>query len=161
DDITGIETLYPGGRSNTPPTAPTTLAVATNPANPSASLILTWVNTATNADGYRVDRSPDGVSFTTIVELSGAPAQYVDTGLSAATTYYYRVWAFNGAGSSGSSNVANGQTQSSSTPPAVPSNPSPATGSTNVATSLTLSWSCSNAESYDVYLWTGTNPVLY
>jgi hypothetical protein len=38
------------------------------------------------------------------------------------------------------------------TPPGTPDNPSPTTGSTNVSTSVTLSWDASSAQSYDVYV---------
>jgi len=45
--------------------------------------------------------------------------------------------------------------------PGTPSNPSPSNGATGVSTSLTISWaSCANADSYDVYFGTSSNPSL-
>ena len=72
--------------------------------------------------------------------------------MSAASTYYYRVYAYNSAGSSGYSNVAAGQTQSFSSVPSVPANPKPTNGTTGVGTNATLSWTSSSAQRFDVYI---------
>jgi hypothetical protein len=45
-----------------------------------------------------------------------------------------------------------GQTQALTSAPGVPAAPSPANGATGVGTNVTLSWSCSGAQSYDVYI---------
>jgi hypothetical protein len=45
------------------------------------------------------------------------------TGLNASTTYYYRVRAYNGAGTSGNSNVVNVTTLGPTGPPVVTTNP--------------------------------------
>jgi M6 family metalloprotease-like protein/uncharacterized repeat protein (TIGR02543 family) len=42
--------------------------------------------------------------------------------------------------------------------PGTPSNPSPSDGATGVSTSPTLSWTSSNADSYDVYFGTSSSP---
>ena len=168
DDISGIEALYPptsGSKTTTTPSAPTGLAAAPDGSNPSSSVDLSWTDTATNASGYLVGRSTDGATFTQVAQLGSSATSYVDGGLSASTTYYYLVYAYNSAGSS-SSNMASTQTQATTAQvvtqaPAAPSSPSPANGATNVSGRVTLSWgAASGAQAYDVYLGTSTSPTL-
>ena len=66
DDIAGLGSLYPGSSSPAPttaPSAPSQLAVGVSASSPTSSLVLTWADTATNETGYRVERSPNGLSF--------------------------------------------------------------------------------------------------
>jgi len=170
DDIAGIQSLYPSKASSpspTPPSAPSQLTAAVNPANPTGSLTLAWVDTASNASGYRVERSSDGATFVQVAQLASTAVAYTDGGLNPGSTYYYRAYAYNSGGTSGYSNVASGQTQAVTAPapapaptttlPSAPYAPSPADGSTGVATSVTLSWSDAGAVSYDLYV----NNALY
>ncbi len=61
--------------------------------------------------GYRIDRSSDGDSWNTIVSNTGSlTTTYQDTGLSAGTTYYYRVYAVYDSTTSDSSNTASATT---------------------------------------------------
>ena len=168
DDLAGIQSLYPGSISTptlTAPTAPTGLTAGASSASPSSSIALSWSDTSTNETGYMVERSADGASFSQRAQLSSGAASFVDNGLTAGATYYYRVYAFNSAGASPYSNVASGATQGSSpaptptptptpapTAPTAPSNPTPGNGATGVnANNMTLGWS-GNGTSYDVYL---------
>ena len=151
DDIAGILSLYPAS-TNVPPTAPSQLTVGPAATNPTGSLALSWIDTATNASGFRVERSPDGYTFAQIAQLGSSATSYVDSGLAPSTARYYRVNAFNGAGTSDYSNFAMGQTQALTSAPGVPAATSPANGATRVGTNVTLSWSCSGAQSYDVYI---------
>jgi len=109
DDISGIQSLYPGGSTASPvPASPSGLMVATNS---SSSLIVSWSDNANNESGYRVERSSDGANFSALVQLGVNARSYTDSGLSAGSGYYYRVSAFNSSGPSGYSNVGWGQTQ--------------------------------------------------
>jgi hypothetical protein len=68
---------------------------------------LSWTPTARAS--YTVERSTDGVHFTSIASLDAATTSYSDTGLTfgpSGTTYYYQVQAFNNANISAFSNVA-------------------------------------------------------
>ena len=162
DDITGVQTLYPTSTTSQPPAAPSQLAVTVNSANPTSSLVLSWTNNATNADGYRVDRSADGFTFAQIAQLGSTVQSYTDAGLAAGATYVYRVYAYNGAGTSAYSNLASGQTQAIVLTPTAPSSPTPIAGATGVSTNPTLGWGASaNAQTYDVYLGTTSTPGLW
>lgn len=160
DDIAGLGSLYPGSSNPAPPAVPSTpsqLAVGVSASSPTTSLVLAWVDNATNETGYRVERSPNGSSFSQIAQLGSGATSYVDSGLSSGTTFYYRVYAYNGGGASGYSNTASGQTQAAApapvpSVPSTPGSPSPANGATNVNANVTLGWAASNATKYDVYL---------
>jgi hypothetical protein len=89
-----------------PPMAPTNLSAR---AVSSSQINLAWTASA-GATGYKVERSPNGTSsWTQIATPSGS--SFSDTGLSARTTYYYRVRATNAAGDSGYSNVDSARTR--------------------------------------------------
>ncbi len=87
----------------------------------SASRIrLRWIFTSDNRDGFRVERSLDGLSF---AGAGTAPREgdFIDAGLLPDTAYYYRVRAFNAAGDGPYSDVVCARTQSATadmTPPA-------------------------------------------
>ena len=99
------------------PAAPTNL-VAT--AISSSQIALSWTDNANNETGFQIQRSTNGVNFTLIATLGANVTTYTDNGLTAATTYYYRVRAFNASGNSAASNVASATTLPASTPTPTP-----------------------------------------
>ncbi len=92
--------LQPGD----PPVAPTVLsatAVSTN------QIDLAWTDNSNNENGFRIERSLNPTSgFAQVATVGAGNITYQDTGLLPATTYYYRVAAYNGSGDSGWSNTA-------------------------------------------------------
>ncbi|MBN1481352.1 T9SS C-terminal target domain-containing protein [candidate division KSB1 bacterium] len=104
-DVIGEAML--GGGSPIPPDAPTNL-IATAVA--ATQINLAWDDNSSNEHGFRIERSLDGVNFAHIAETDEGVTGYPDVGLSPETAYFYRVYAFNGAGNSGYSNVANATT---------------------------------------------------
>jgi hypothetical protein len=118
DDISGIRSLYPptaSSSSGQAPATPSGLVAGVNPGNPTSSLVLSWADNANNETGYSVERSTDGRSFAQIAQAGANTGAWTDTALNSGTTYYYRVRAFNGSGSSAYSNVASAQTQAAAT----------------------------------------------
>ena len=63
-----------------------------------------------NESSFEIERSTNGVDFAPRGTVGANVTAYSDTGLSASTTYWYRVNATNGAGDSGYTNVANATT---------------------------------------------------
>jgi|GEM_PF-1331604 len=120
-----------------PPNDPTALsAVAVN----AYQVDLAWTDNAGTENGFRVERALDA-AFTTglttfnvarSVAVAPAPISYTDNTVAPATTYYYRVFAYNGAGDSQQTTIVNVTTPD--IPPAVPSAPGP-----NPPT-VTLTW---------------------
>jgi titin len=73
---------------------------------------LLWVDNATDATSYVIQRSTDGqTNWTTIANPAAGMNVYYDTSLPAATTFYYRVMASGPTGLSAPTNVASGTTQ--------------------------------------------------
>ena len=93
------------------PSAATNLS-ATAASN--SSIDLAWTDNASDEDGFNVERSADGTNFNLIGSIGADVTAYSDNGLNASTLYYYRVIAFNSAGSSAASNIANATTLSAS-----------------------------------------------
>src|SRR6266849_3400570 len=100
-----------------PPVAPSNL-VAT--AASSSQINLSWTNNASNQTGFKVERSPDGTTFTQIATTAATATTYSDAGLLPSTQYFYRVRATNSGGDSAYSNTASATTLAA--PPAAPSN---------------------------------------
>ncbi|MHB1133468.1 MAG: S8 family serine peptidase [Chloroflexota bacterium] len=93
-----------------PPAAPSALtAIAVS----GSQIDLAWTDNAGDETGYEIERALDGVGFSPLGTVGANVKSYSDTGLTAGTTYSYRVRAYNGAGNSAYSNMA-----SAITPPA-------------------------------------------
>ena len=72
---------------------------------------LNWTDNASTETGFQIDRSANGTSgWTQIATPVRNVITYTNTGLTAATTYYYRVRAVNATGPSANSSVANATT---------------------------------------------------
>lgn len=89
-----------------PPTAPTNL-LATPVA--ATQIDLDWDDVA-DERGFYIERSQDGISWSQIYAVGADVTIYQDTTVSPNTTYNYRVQAFNAAGLSTYSNIANATT---------------------------------------------------
>jgi hypothetical protein len=106
---------------------------------------LAWVDNSSNEDGFKIERSTDGVNFTQIAAAPANATTYSNTGLTASTLYYYRVFAYNTAGNSASpSNTASATTLA---PPA-PNAPSGLTATAVSTSQINLTWA-DNASNED------------
>ena len=91
-----------------------------------------------------------------LVVTGTASASYSPATLLNNTKYYWKIVAKNSCGGSATGPVWSFTTACVAS--GTPSNPSPSNGATGVSTSLTLSWTGSNASSYDVYFGTSPSP---
>jgi titin len=115
-------------------TAPTTLsAVATT----TSSILLTWTDTASNETGFTIDRSTDNVNWSALATTSANVTSYNNTGLTASTTYYYRVRAYNAGAYTSFTSAAWATTAAL----AVPADPSALSATASqTAKQIVLSW---------------------
>lgn len=78
-------------------------------------LTVNWDDNSANEVGFHVERSTNGSTFTTIATVSANTKSFTDTTVAAATTYWYRVRAYNLTTSSAYSNVTSATTPSTTT----------------------------------------------
>lgn len=97
-------------RQSVTPIAPAAPSGTTATAVSASQIDLTWIDTANNESGFRVERSLDGQNFSQIATLAANATSYQDNSLSELTSYYYRVRAWNGSGNSGYSGIATATT---------------------------------------------------
>ncbi len=103
NNISPLSNVPSAATSVTPPAAPTSL---TANALSSTEVLLGWVDNANNEDGFRIERSTNGVDFVLLNSVGANATAANDTTVEAPRTYHYRVRAFNSAGDSANSNVA-------------------------------------------------------
>ena len=70
-----------------------------------ASVHLSWTDNSEDELGFKIQRSPDGVVFSSVAITEADAISYTDTGLEAHAMYYYRVAAVNDDGISMQSGV--------------------------------------------------------
>jgi len=103
--------LYPATHPTVdpPPDPPSSLSAA---AQSSTSIRVSWTDNSDDETGFKIDRRQSGTDpWVRIAEPGANATTRTDTGLTAGTTYYYKVKAFNAAGNSGYSNTAEATTQ--------------------------------------------------
>ena len=114
DSLTGETTT--GGRINAfnalPPQAPGGLAAT---AASSSKINLSWTDNSANESGFKIERKTgSGGTYAQIATVGANVTSYSNTGLTASTTYYYRVRAYNSGGNSSYSSEANATTSAAS-----------------------------------------------
>ena len=98
-------------------TCPLTVPMA--PSNLQATVVsssqinLSWTDNSSNEDGFKIERK-EGVGGTYIIVFTASAnaSSWANTGLSANTTYYFRIYAYNSVGNSSYSNEVYSTTQS-------------------------------------------------
>ncbi|HEY6837296.1 MAG TPA: fibronectin type III domain-containing protein [Geobacteraceae bacterium] len=138
----------------TAPAAPTGLTAVGG----SGQVTVSW-SAVSNATAYNLYyATTSGVTTANGTKIANVTSPYVQSGLSAGTTYYYIVTAVNSAGESAPSPQASATTTAATPTPSVPAAPMGvmATGGTK---QVTVSWQAvSGAASYNIY-WATTSGV--
>jgi titin len=124
-----------GGSAGSLPPAPTGLRVTATALD---RIGLAWTDGSEIEDGFKVERSQDGSHFETIATLGRGVTEFSDSSLPAGTTFFYRLLAYNGAGSSTYSAAVQART---GTPPAPPVPPGNLTAQSVSPSQINLSWS--------------------
>ncbi|KAA0889833.1 fibronectin type III domain-containing protein [Oryzomonas rubra] len=146
--------FYPGNIPSTPtaPVAPTGVAAVGG----AGQVTVSWT-AVSNATSYNVYyATTSGVTTASGTKIANATTPYVQSGLSAGTTYYYLVTAVNSTGESVASTQVSATTSAAVATPAAPVAPTgvTATGGTK---QVTISWpAVSGATSYNIYYATAS-----
>ncbi len=109
----------------------------------SAAIDLNWTDNSSDEDGFNIERSSDGINFSFLASVGAGVTSFNNNGLTASTTYYYRVSAYNVAGSSAATNVASATTQS---PPQIPADPSALSATAISSSAIDLSWADNSSD---------------
>jgi hypothetical protein len=136
--------------STAAPATPNSPSPADGAVNQSSSVTLTW--SATGATSYDVLLGPSDPPSQIATGLTSASLSV--SGLTPGATYFWQIVAHN----SGGANQGPEWSFTTAGSPTGPATPSPADGLTNVGTNATLSWSATNATSYDVKFGTSNPP---
>ncbi len=100
-----VDATTTGGGGDTTTGKPAAPSGLSGTAVSSVQIDLTWTDTSSNEEGFKLYRALDGVNFSRIATLGVGVTSYSDTGRAAATTYQYRVVSYNAAGNSANSNT--------------------------------------------------------
>ncbi len=140
-----------------PPGVPTLVSPANGAVGVSTNPSLTWT-ASSGATSYRLQLSTSSSFATTVLDRSGLTSTTLAvTGLSANTTYFWRVSASNAGGTSAYSSARRFTTLAVA-PPAAPTLVSPANGAVGVSTNPSLTWTASSgATSYRLQLSTSSS----
>lgn len=93
--------------SCSPPTPPSNLTA--NPVS-ATQINLLWQDNSNNEIGFKIERSPNEISWTQIATIGAGINTYANIGLTSGTTYFYRVRAYTPAGDSAYSNTTSATT---------------------------------------------------
>jgi len=127
-----------------PPAAPSNLQSSNIT---ETSVNLTWTDNANNEDGFIVLQSTDNNTFDQVATTGANSSGKVISGLAPGTTFFFKVYAYNGDGNSAYSNAIEVTTDEMVTTPDAPAN----LNASNISTSsLSLNWN-DNANDEDNY----------
>jgi YD repeat-containing protein len=115
---------------------------------------LKWTDNANNEQGYTIERKTGGGSYSPVTTVAANQTTYSDTGLTPGVTYYYRVSAFNQAGTYLTSNEASATPVSNPVPVITATPASEDYGTVIVGSAaVTKTFTVTNSGTDDVYLY--------
>ena len=109
-EITDSDNFIPLLYRRLPPDLPDTFEIANSTLSPKTKLVLSW-SECQSCDGYRIERSIDGETFSELSEYSQSIQVATDENLDPDTEYFYRMQTFNSLGISPFSRVVTSKTK--------------------------------------------------
>ncbi|MBE0436680.1 MAG: fibronectin type III domain-containing protein, partial [Methylomicrobium sp.] len=143
-----IVSAFRSSADTSTPAAPSNLTAS---ALSDTEITISWADNSDNEIGFRLERSIDAKSWYEFAVVGSNVKSFTDTGLAAATTYYYRVRVYNSNGNSSYSNTVSSTTKNAVVASCVYSNPAltmaPSTLYTLPGVSVAYSISLTNKDS--------------
>jgi hypothetical protein len=99
-----------GSAGPPPPPVPSAPSGLSASAVSTTQINLAWTDNSSNEDGFKVERSTNGTSWTQVGTVAANGKTFSSTGLAKNTLYYFRVRAYNASGNSAYSNTASART---------------------------------------------------
>ena len=127
----------------------------------STSILLNWTDNSNNETGFGIERGTTPSNLTLVGSVGANIVEYVDTGLTPATQYYYRVYAIGTPpAKSGYSNTVSAKTYSANLLPATPSN---LNGTAINSSTIQIDWkdNATSEDSFRVERSVNGGPFLY
>jgi len=159
--MTNTKALVASFRPTATTTAPNAPSNLTASALSASQITITWTDNASNETGFRLERSTDGVNWTEFAVTSSNIISFADSGLATATTYQYRVRAYNSYGNSIYSNMVSvttaAQAVCTSNTPAVTLTPSSIYSKTGATISFSISLTNKDTSACSATTFTLTN----
>ena len=137
DDLAAVAEIYPSGSSNPPPAGPKAPTELAAKSVASTSVVLTWKDNSTDETGFRLERKVGSGKFNEVQALAAGVVEGTVNGLTAGTSYSFRVRAVNASGFSTYTNVVTVRTPAVSTLAA----PTGLTALARSGTEMFLTWS--------------------
>jgi titin len=135
------------------PTAPSNLSLLVGG---TSQIQVSWTDNSNNEQFFNVFRSTDGVSYPFGITLPAGSTTYLNTGLSAGTTYFYRVNAANTGGTSGFAGPV-----SATTLPTIPTAPSNLRFTLRSTARLDLLWDDNSSNEQGFLVQSSLNGITY
>jgi len=133
------------------PSAPNTPGALTAQAASASAINLSWQDSSTNEDSFRVEQLVNG-AYQEVRSLAAGTTAVQISGLAASTSYSFRVRAANAGGYSAYSNTASATTAAAPPPPTPPAAPTALAAQAASTSAINLSWqdNAANEDSFHV-----------
>jgi len=154
-----------GSELNTPPIISNNPTPMDKAGNVGIVPVISWNSTDPDGDTLTYDIYFGTDPTPTLVQSNYTDTKYNPGVLSYNTTYYWKIVAKDGKGGVTEGSIWSFRTiLKSNTPPAIPSDPTPAHGKTGLDITTIFSWKCSDPDGdeliYDIYFGTSSTPTL-
>ncbi|MFA5795483.1 MAG: DUF2341 domain-containing protein [Candidatus Brocadiia bacterium] len=115
---------------------------------------LSWQDFMVNEDGFKIERSLDGVNYSVLANVNANTTSYSDAGLNSGTAYYYRIKAYRFTGGDGAATVATAST-------VIPVAPSNLITTTVRSSAITMNWADNSNNEAGFEVWRSVDGVNY
>lgn len=129
-------------------------------ANANGSITVSWGDGSWNESGFIIQRSTDNRSFAEVARVGAGTTSFINTGLAAGTTYYYKVLSYNSAGSTAGS-VTSAKTVGGTATVTKPATPGWLASWTSGPSSIALNWADSSNNETGFIIERSTNGSSY